>query len=220
MNNDNLIQKEVIAQLHNNPAIIASEIGVAVKNGVVTLSGIVDDESIRTSAEKSAHHVAGVKAVAVEIMVGTSTDIRNTDTEIAAKVFNALTCHSGVPEQHIKIIVEDGNVTLEGEVDRDLQRLNAKAAVEGLPGVRSVNNLLTIKQAATCTDVQAKIRAAFIQSATVAASNINAEVIGNKVILSGTVCSCVEKDNAEKAAWSYPGVAVVENKLKIAECAY
>jgi len=220
MKTDAQIQKDVMDELKWEPFLNSSEIGVAVKHGVVTLSGIVDTYSKKLGAEKAAKKVAGVKAVAEDIQVGVSPDYRKTDSEIAEAVVYTLKWHTDVPEGNIHIKVEDGVVKLEGEVEWEYQRHNAAKAVENLAGVRSVLNLITVKPRVTSLDIKQKINAAFHRSATVDSSKITADIIGHKVILNGKVRSFTEKDDAEYAAWSAPGVLSVESKLEVEEPEY
>jgi osmotically-inducible protein OsmY len=215
MKSDFQIQKDVMDELKWDPFISISEIGVSVKNGVVTLSGHVDTYSKKLAAEKAAKKVAGVKAVAEELTVGISPSYRKTDSEIAAAVISALKWHSAVQDEKIKITVEDGTVKLEGEVDWEYQRNNVKTAVENLTGVRSVIDLIMVKPRITPTDIQQKISSAFHRSATIDAGKITAEVIGSKVVIHGKVRSFMEKEDAERAAWNAPGVTNVESKIQI-----
>lgn len=215
MKSDIEIQKDVMEEIKWEPFLNASEIGVAVKNGIVTLTGMVDNYSKKASAEKAAKRVVGVKAVAEEIQVGISPSFKKTDTEIAEAVLNALKWHTAVQEEKIKIKVEDGIVKLEGEVEWEYQRTNAKTAIENLSGVRSVINLINVKPKITSTDIKQKINAAFHRSATIDAGKVTVEVEGSKVTLSGKVRSFVEKEDAERAAWAAPGVISVVSKLEI-----
>ena len=215
MKSDIQIQKDVMDELKSQPFLNASEIGVAVKNGIVTLSGQIDTYSKKLSAEKAAKKVAGVKAIAEDIQIGVSPAYNKTDTEIAEAVLNALKWHTAVEEEKIKIKVENGNVTLEGEAEWDFQRSNAKTAIENLTGVRSVFNLITVKPKITASDIEQKISAAFHRSATIDAGKITADVMGSRVTLRGTVHSYTEKEDAENAAWNAPGVLSIENKLEI-----
>lgn len=215
MKSDIQIQKDVMDELKWEPYLNASEIGVAVKNGVVTLSGQVDSYAKKLLAEKATKRVAGVKAVAEDIQIGISSSYRKTDAEIADAVLNALKWHTAVQEEKIKIKVEDGIVKLEGEVEWDYQRINAKAAIENLAGVQSVINLITVKPKIKVSDIQQKINSAFIRSATIDAKKINIEVSGGKVTLRGKVRSFAEKEDAERAAWSAPGVISLDSNLSV-----
>jgi osmotically-inducible protein OsmY len=217
MRTDAQIQQDVIDQIKWNPQLNAFEIGVAVKNGVVTLSGQVDTYLKKLEAEKEARKVVGVKAIAEDIHVGVSPGIKKTDTEIAEAALNALKWHTSIPEDSIRLKVEGGIVTLEGEVEWGFQRDSASHAVNNLAGVRGVINTITLKQKATPNDLKQKINAAFHRSASIDASKIEIEVVGTKAILKGKVRSFAEKDDAESAAWSAPGILDVDNKLEITE---
>ena len=215
MKSDNQIQKDVMEQLKWEPFLNASEIGVAVKNGVVTLSGNVDSYSKKVAAENAAKKIAGVKAIAEDIQIGVSPAYSKSDTEIAEAVLNALKWHSAVQEEKIKIKVENGNVRLDGEVEWEYQRTSVRSAIEHLAGVRSVINLIAVKPKVKPTDIQQKISSAFHRSATIDAGKITAEVTGTKVTLRGKVRSLAEKQDAENAAWNAPGVTIVESGLEV-----
>lgn len=204
-----------MAQLQWEPFLSPSEIGVAVKDGVVTLSGHVDSYSKKIGAELAAKKILGVKAVAENITVGLSPVNMRTDSEIAAAVVNALKWHTAVQQDKIKIKVEQGVVTLEGIVDWNFERLNAADAIRNLAGVIRVNNFISVSPTTTPKDVKEKIREALRRSATVDSDKVTVSLVGTRVTLNGTVRSLAESDDAELAAWSARGVTAVENKLKI-----
>lgn len=215
MKTDSEIQKDVLEELKWEPSIKASEIGVAVTNGIVTLTGYVDTFSKKKQAEKAVLRVAGVKAVAEDIVVKLLNSSKKTDTEVAEAVVNALKWHSSVQEDRIKVAVESGWVTVEGDVDWAFEREAVKLAIENLVGVRGITNLITIIPRVTSNDVKAKITAAFHRNATLDANNIAIETVGSKVVLTGTVRSFAEKQDAGLAASKAPGITGVENDLEV-----
>lgn len=215
MKSDAQIQKDVMEELKWDPLLDASRIGVAVKNGVVTLSGTVDSFSKKVAAESDTKKVLGVKAIAEDIQIGVSPAFQKTDTEIAEAVVNALKWNSSVEEDRIKVAVDNGIVKLEGEVEWDYQRVGAQRAVENLLGVKSVRNLVTLKPKISAAGIHDQIRAALQRSATVDSSRIFVETVGSKVKLKGAVHSFAEKQDAEKAAWAAPGVSSVESNITI-----
>lgn len=217
MKSDADIQKDVIEQLKWEPILNAAEIGVAVKNGIVTLSGIVDTISKKIAAEAATKKVTGVRAVAEDIQVGISPSFRRTDTEIAEAALNIFRWNTAIPENKIRIKVEDGIVNLEGEVDWYYQRNAAMSAMEKLAGIRKINNFITVGPAVMVGDVRNKITAALHRSATIDAGKINVIVSGSKVTLSGKVRSFAEQEDAVNAAWAAPGVINVENRMEIQE---
>ena len=217
MKTDIQIQEDVMDELKWQPFLNSSEIGVAVKNGIVTLSGIVDSYSKKLSAERAARKVAGVKAIAEDIQIGVSPAYSKKDAEIANAVVKALQWHSAVPDQKLKIKVENAIVTLEGEVEWEYQRVSARIAVQHISGIRSVTNLITIRPKLNPIELEQKITAAFRRNATVDAGKISVSTLGNKVILTGKVRSFAESEDAENVAWAAPGVYHVENKLTIEE---
>lgn len=215
MKNDLEIQQDVINQLKWQPFIRMSDIGVFVKNGVVTLTGQVDSYAQKIAAEKEAKKVFGVKAIAEDIQIGVSPAYRKTDTEIAESVLNAIKWHSAVPEDKITVKVEDGVVILGGEVEWEYQRQSAYKAIAGLLGVKRVTNNITLKPKISAGDVSSRIREALHRSATIDAEKITVEVEGSKAILRGHVRSYAEKEDAEDAAWCAPGISTVESHLEL-----
>jgi osmotically-inducible protein OsmY len=215
MKTDVQIQKDVMDQLSWEPYLASSAIGVAVKNGVVTLSGWVDSYLKKVTAENVAKKIPGVKAIAEDIQIGVSPESNKTDAEIAEAILYALRWHPAVQEEKIKVQVENGHVKLEGEVNWEFERNNVIFSIEKLTGVRSVTNAIKVKAAPTPADIKEKITAAFNRNAIIDATRISAEVVGNKVILSGTVRSFAEKEDAAAAAWNAPGISNVENRITV-----
>jgi osmotically-inducible protein OsmY len=215
MKSDLEIQQDVFNQLKWEPFVKASEIGVSVNNGIVTLSGLVDSYSKKVAAENATRKVTGVKAIAEDIQIGVSPTFKKTDTEIAESVIKALKWHSAVPDEKLQVKVEEGIVTLDGEVEWEYQRTSAKNAVANLVGVRNVISNISVKPKALATDIKTKISSAFQRSATIDAERISIDVSGSKVTLRGHVRSYAEKTDAEDAAWAAPGIDSVVSYLEM-----
>ncbi|HET9626704.1 MAG TPA: BON domain-containing protein [Kofleriaceae bacterium] len=215
MKTDSQLKQDVTNELKWEPSVNETHIGVSVKNGIVTLSGHVPTYGEKYGAEKAAKRVAGVKAVADELDVKLASSATRTDEDIAAACLAALKAHSSVPDEKIKLVVNSGWITLEGLVDWQYQKTAAESAIRYLNGVLGITNSIKLVPRATIADVKDKIEAAFKRSARIDAAGIVVEVHDGKVTLRGKVHSLTEKTDAQYAAWSAPGVFVVENDLVV-----
>ena len=215
MKSDMQLQRDVLDELKWDPAVNAAQIRVEVKDGMVTLAGRVESFAEKWAADSAAKRVSGVKALAVEISVEPTRFRELTDADIARAAENALKWHAHVPQNRIKVTVEKGRVTLEGEVEKQFEREVALQVVLHLAGVTGVSNQIVLKPEVEPTEVTAKIQAAFQRSAVVDAKRITVKAEGDKVILTGTVRTWEEYQNAERAAWAAPGVREIRNLLKI-----
>jgi len=212
---DAQIQSDVLAELKWDARVMPNEIGVTVKDGVVTLTGWVDSYNKRWAAEDAAHRVRGVKAVANDIEVRLSSGAERNDTDIAAAAARALEWDAFVPIDKIDVTVSKGWVTLKGEVEWQYQKQDAERAVGRLAGVKGVTNLIIVKPRLTPSELKAKIEQALVRSAELDAKRITVDVVGSKVTLKGTVRSWAEKQEAERQAWLAPGVTSVDNRITI-----
>ena len=215
MKSDSEIKLDVQDELEWEPSIDETKIGVAVDEGVVTLSGEVDSYAKKIAAEKAAKRVIGVKAVAEDIVVTYPSSLEKSDTEIAKAAVDALEWHSSVPDDTVMVKVENGWVYLTGEVKWSYQRSSAKNAVKDLMGVKGVSNNITIKQSVKPVQVKDHIEEAFERSARIDAKGITVTTDGTTVTLSGKVHSIKEKEDAESAAYRAPGVYKVINNLRV-----
>ncbi|TDS16841.1 osmotically-inducible protein OsmY [Maribacter caenipelagi] len=215
MKTDSKIKLDVQDELAWEPSIDETKIGVAVDEGVVTLSGEVDSYSKKIAAEKAAKRVSGVKAVAEDIVVKYPSSMDKSDTDIAKAAVEALEWDSSVPDNTVIVKVENGWVYLTGEVKWSYQKYSASNAIKNLVGVRGVSNNIKLKQTVKPVLVKDTIEEAFERSARIDAKSIVVTADGSTVTLSGKVHSIKEKEEAEKAAFRAPGVLDVINKLKI-----
>lgn len=212
------LRKDVMDEIKWDPELrnVATEIGVAAKDGVITLSGVVDTYWKKLSAEKAAQRVLGVRVVACDIEVKVGSIGKRTDTEIAEAVRNALRWNSAVNEDHIEVKVDNGWVYLDGQVDFEYEKRYAQESVEDLIGVKGVTNNISMKAKPIDTKgILHKITAAYHRSATIDSSSIKIETSGSKVTLRGKVRSWAEKKEAENIAWLAPGVMSVDNRIEI-----
>lgn len=215
MKTDAQLKKDVSDELEWDPSINANQVGVAVKNGVVTLTGHLDTYAEKYAIEQAVGRVEGVKAIAIEIDVNLEPGRGRSDSEIAEAAELALKWHAHVPADRIQVKVEKGWVVLKGEVDWDYERQNAEKAVRVLNGVVGVSNAITLKAFAAPEDVAGRIRSAFGRHAQRGTSGIEVIVEGSKVTLRGTVNSWAQRNSAAHAAWAAPGVTHVENEIKV-----
>jgi len=215
MKTDMELKNDVLAELLWEPGVDAAEIGVAVEHGVVTLSGNVNTYYKKWIAERAAKRVSGVKALAEEIKVKLPGSSQRTDTDIAEAAVNAMELNDSIPDDLIEVKVENGRITLGGEVSWQYQKRAAEGAVGHLVGVKGVNNYLTVKPKEKPVEVKAKIIEAFERHARLDAQKIQVVTIGGKVILHGSVPSWAEREEAEDAAWASPGVSDVENHIMV-----
>ena len=212
---DSQLQKAVIAELGWEPSVTAAHIGVAAREGVVTLSGHVESYAEKHAAEMAAHRVKGVKAVAEEIEVKLPFDIERGDEDIAAAAIERLAWDSSVPRDAVKVRVEKGWVTLSGDVDWHYQKEAAAHGVGTLHGVIGVSNQILIKPAVNTKDVAADITLALHRSWYYDPNTIKVSAQGGKIKLTGNVTTWNARDLAGTTAWSSPGATSVENDIHV-----
>ena len=215
MRADDDIKRDVEAELRWDHDIDAADIGVAVKNGVVTLTGFVRSYTQKYDAERDAKRVSGVLAVANDLEVRLPTVHQKPDPQIAREVVEEI--KSELPYSHtlIKAVVNDGWVTLEGDVEWNYQKERAEDAARRVKGVKGITNFVMIKPKVEAKDVKRKIEEAFKRNAEIDANRISVEANGTEVVLKGTVRSWAEREEAERVAWLAPGVRKVENRISI-----
>jgi osmotically-inducible protein OsmY len=216
MKTDAVLKQDVEAELAWDAIVNASQVGVAVKDGVVMLSGHLDSYAEKYAAERAAQRVKGVKGVAVELDVRLGLGAKRTDADIAAAADSALRWHALVPEDRIKVTVEKGWLTLSGDVEWDFQRQSAFKAVRPLTGVVGVSNTIALKPTVTPANITQRIQGALERQAMREAKGIEVIVSGGTVTLKGTVHSWAERNAAQGAAWSAPGITSVVNQLHVA----
>lgn len=215
MRSDSDIKQDVEFELRWTPNFDPTDIGVAVKNGVVTLTGFVRSYLEKFEAEKAVKRVSGVVGVANDLEVRIPSGEERPDPEIARDAVAAIKNWLPLSWESIKVIVNSAWVKLEGTVEWNYQRESAEKAVRQVRGVKGVTNLITLKPQVAPSEIKQKIEQAFRRSAEVDANRITVEANGSEIILKGTVRSWAERQEAERAAWAAPGVTKVENRIVI-----
>ena len=215
MKSDSEIERDVRDELKWDPDLDAEDIAVSVKNGVVTLAGFTKSYSDRLEAEAATKRVAGVHAVANDIEVRLPAIDQRPDPDIARDAVSALKAELPISYDRIKVIVKDGWVTLEGAVEWQYQKTAADTAVRKVKGVKGVTNVITVKPKVEPSELKRKIQEAFKRNAEVDANRITVEANGSEVTLKGTVRSWIEREEAERVAWSAPGITHVEDRIVV-----
>ncbi len=216
MKTDIQLQQDVLAELKWEPSVHAAEIGVEVKDGIVTLAGHVSTYAEKWDAERAAQRVSGVKALAIEMDVRLAGSSKKTDADVARSVENVLHWNSTLPKDSVKVMVESGWITLSGEVDWEYQRQAAAKAVRYLTGITGVRNQITIKKPTVSLGaVKSDIEAALKRRATANAHKISVEVHGADVTLTGRVDNWSEREAARHSAWGTPGVRNVVDNITV-----
>ena len=215
MKSDSEIERDVRDELKWDPDLDADDIAVSVKNGVVTLAGFTKSYPDRWEAEAAAKRVAGVLAIANDIEVRLPAIDQRPDPDIARDAVAALKAQLPLSHDRIKAVVKDGWITLEGAVEWQYQKSTAENAVRKLKGVKGVTNVITVKPSVGPSELKRKIQDAFKRNAEVDANRITVEANGSEVVLKGSVRSWFEREEAERVAWSAPGVTMVDDRIVV-----
>ncbi|MDE3128393.1 MAG: BON domain-containing protein [Gemmatimonadota bacterium] len=217
MKTDMQLQRDVIEELAWQPNIREAEIAVGARNGVVTLSGFVDSYAQKYAAARAVESVRGVRAVADDLKVRLPQAFVRSDTDVAHAAVSALKWDVEVPDTRIKVLVDDGWISLDGAVDWQFQRTAAENAVRHLAGVNGVINRITVQQPkVSAYEVNQRIEEALKRNAALDAEKISIDARDGRVVLRGTVRSWAEREDAERAAWAAPGVTEVDDELAVA----
>lgn len=215
MKSDADIRRDVEEELRWDQDLDASDIGVAVKDGIVSLTGFVSSFNQKMAAEKDAKRVQGVVGLANDIAVRLPTAERRPDPDLARDVVAALKKALPISHQDIRVVVNDGWITLEGEVEWYFQSERARDTVRGIQGVHGVTSLIQVKPKLTADQIRNKIEQAFWRNAEIDAHNITVEEHEGEVTLNGTVRSWFERQEAERVAWLAPGVKKVNDLITV-----
>jgi osmotically-inducible protein OsmY len=216
MDRNQQLQQRVMEALAWEPKVHATQIGVSVDSGLVMLSGIVHSYAEKWAAGRAAERVKDVRALMDEITVNLSDEFQRGDLEIARAAINTLEWDAMVPRDRIKVIVQEGWITLDGIVDLNFQKVEAENVVANLLGVKGVTNRIEVSALVSPRNIKREIKKALERSAKVDPKAVSVELDGTRVILSGVVKSWRERKEAERAAWAAPGISNVENKIEIA----
>ncbi|RJF78701.1 BON domain-containing protein [Rhodopseudomonas palustris] len=215
MKSDSEIERDVRDELKWDPHVDDSDIAISVKDGVVTLAGFTHSYADRLEAESAAKRVAGVRAVANDIEVRLPSIDQRPDPDIARDALAALKSELPISHEKIKVTVRDGWITLEGSAEWQYQKTSGEKAVRKVKGVKGVINLITVKPKVQPSELKQKILDAFKRNAEVDANRIQVEANGSEVVLKGTVRSWIEREEAERVAWSAPGVSKVDDRIVV-----
>jgi osmotically-inducible protein OsmY len=215
MRTDEEIKRDVEDELRWDPDISAADIAVSVKNNVVTLAGFVRSYGQKLRAEEDAKRVPGALALANDLEVRLPVINRRPDPDIARDAVAALRSELPYAVDEIRVIVKDGRVTLEGEVEWNYQRERAENALRRIRGVKNITNLIDVKPSASPAQIKLQIEQAFHRNAEIDANSITVESNDGVVVLQGTVRSWAEREEAERVAWSAPGVRQVDNRIEV-----